>query len=84
MLRVNVAELKTRLGRYLQKVRAGETIAVTSHSHAIARIIPYEEGGRIAIIEPTRPVKELKEVKSAFQLDEVDGVKTLLEDRNRR
>jgi len=84
MLKVNVAELKTRLGRYLQKVRDGETIAVTSHSHAIARIIPYEEGRKITIIEPTRPIKELKEVKSAFRIDVVDGVKILLEDRSRR
>lgn len=84
MIKVNVAELKTRLGGYLQKVRDGETIAVTSHSHAIARIIPYEEGGKIAVIEPTRSIKELKKVKSDFQLDVVDGVKSLLEDRNKR
>lgn len=37
---VGVRELKARLSEYLEKVRAGEVISVTSRGRRIAQIVP--------------------------------------------
>ena len=84
MITVSTAELKTHLGRYLRMVRDGETIHVTSHRHSIARLTPFSPENRPEILEPTRPMEDLKTL-TAVQLGKpVDGVRALLEDRNRR
>lgn len=40
MIRVGVRQLKNSLSRYLERVRAGETVLVTSRGRPVARIIP--------------------------------------------
>lgn len=84
MITVSTAELKTHLGRYLRMVRDGETINVTSHRHSIARLIPFSPENRPEGIEPTRPMEDLKTLTAVQLRQPVDGVKVLLEDRNRR
>ena len=42
MTSVGVRELKTHLSRYLQEVRAGETIVVTDRGKPVARIVPAQ------------------------------------------
>ena len=37
---VNVATLKERLSYYLNLVKSGEEVIVTSHRHQVARILP--------------------------------------------
>ena len=83
-MKVNTAELKTHLGRYLQLVRKGETVEVTSHAHPVAKIIPY--GGRTepSLIKPTRPVQDLQTIKGIQTRKGADGVDALLEDRGTR
>jgi prevent-host-death family protein len=39
-IHVGIRELKSKLGEYLRRVKAGETITVTEHGKTIARIIP--------------------------------------------
>ena len=46
--RVGSRELKTRLGRYLHRVRMGETIIVTDHAEPVAELRPISGGGRVA------------------------------------
>ncbi|MBI3982025.1 MAG: type II toxin-antitoxin system prevent-host-death family antitoxin [Gemmatimonadetes bacterium] len=41
---VGARELKTRLGRYLNRVRRGETILVTDRSEPIAELRPVHDG----------------------------------------
>jgi prevent-host-death family protein len=84
MIIVSTAELKTHLGRYLRMVRDGETIHVTSHRHSIARLTPFSPKNRPEVIEPTRPMADLKALTAVPLREPVDGVKVLLEDRNRR
>jgi prevent-host-death family protein len=40
--RVGICELRSKLGEYLRRVKAGETITVTEHGKAISQIIPVE------------------------------------------
>jgi len=39
---VSAKELKNRLGRYLKKVKGGETLVVTERGKPIARIVPLD------------------------------------------
>lgn len=84
MITVSTAELKTRLGRYLKMVRKGETIDITSHRHPIARLAPCSPENHPEVIEPTRPLEDLKNLLAVPLRKPVDGVSLLLEDRRRR
>ena len=84
MITVSTAELKTRLGRYLRMVRNGETIDVTSHHHSIAHLVPSAPEKDLEVIEPTRPMRDLKALTAVSLRKKVDGVGVLLEDRSRR
>ena len=84
MITVSTAELKTRLGRYLRMVRNGETVDVTSHRHSIAHLVPSSPEKGLAVIEPTRPMRDLKALTAVPLQKKVDGVSVLLEDRSRR
>jgi len=39
-MEVSVRDLKSRLSEYLRRVAAGESIVVTSHRKAVARLLP--------------------------------------------
>ena len=80
---VNVAMLKENLSYYLNLVKSGEEVVVTSHRHQVARILPLTTPSA-EIIEPTRPVKDLRKIKGVKLRRTVSGVKSLLDDRRRR
>ena len=80
---VSVAILKEKLSYYLGLVKSGEEVLVTSHRHRVARILPVTATGA-QIVEPTRPVKDLRKLKGIKPRYSVSGVKSLLEDRWRR
>ncbi|MGH7782473.1 MAG: type II toxin-antitoxin system Phd/YefM family antitoxin [Candidatus Binatia bacterium] len=80
---VNVAVLREKLSYYLNLVKSGEEVIVTSHRHRVARIVSANAPSA-EIVEPTRPVKELRKVKGIKLRHSVSGVKSLLNDRRRR
>ena len=80
---VNVANLKEKLSYYLNLVKSGEEVVVTSHRHRIARILPATAPSA-EILEPTRPVKDLRKMKGVKLKRSLSGVKSLLDDRRRR
>jgi prevent-host-death family protein len=80
---VNVAILKEKLSYYLNLVKSGEEVVVTSHRHRVARILPATAPSA-EIIEPIRPVKELRKIKGVKLRRSASGVNSLLEDRRRR
>jgi antitoxin (DNA-binding transcriptional repressor) of toxin-antitoxin stability system len=80
---VNVAVLKEKLSYYLSLVKSGEEIVVTSHRHQVARIVP-PAAPSAEIVEPTRPVKDLKKIRGITPRRSSSGVKSLLDDRRRR
>ena len=80
---VNVAILKEKLSYYLSLVKSGEEVVVTSHRHRVARILPVTAPSA-EIVEPARPVKDLKKIRGIKPRRSLSGVKTLLDDRRRR
>ena len=84
IMKVSTAELKLHLGRYLQMVRNGETIRVTSHSHQVAKIIPATENQIPGLIEPSRALDELRAIEGVETKKPVDALKSLLDDRYTR
>ena len=80
---VNVAILKEKLSYYLNLVKSGEEVVVTSHRHQVARILPVTAPSA-EIIEPTRPVKDLRKIRGIKLRRTVSGVKSLVYDRRRR
>lgn len=80
---VSVAKLKSKLSHYLNSVRQGGEIIVTSHQHPIARIGPMDKApGDLQIIPAKKPASALKKIKG-LNLD-VDLLADLLADRQRR
>jgi antitoxin (DNA-binding transcriptional repressor) of toxin-antitoxin stability system len=80
---VNVAVLKEKLSYYLSLVKSGEEVVVTSHRHRVARILPVTAPSA-EIVEPTRPVKDLKKIRGITPRRSLSGVKALLDDRRHR
>lgn len=80
---VNVATLKEKLSHYLKLVQEGQEVVVTSHRQRVARILPaFAPDSRLK--GPSRPVKELRQLKGVKPRHPVSAVQTLLEDRKRR
>ena len=81
---VSVATLKRNLSRYLAAVKGGKEIIVTSHGHAIARIVPTKKTFEddLKIIPAKKPVSSLKKIKGVNV--DVDLLAELLADRRRR
>ncbi len=84
MKSVSVASLKGNLSAYLDQVKKGEEIVVTSHRHPIARVVPLEATalaglGIIPASQPVATLKKIRGVKLRF-----DPVVALLADRRRR
>ena len=67
MREVQASEAKTHLPRLLNEVEAGETIVITRHGVAIARIVPEQEGKRAEIAEAVAKLRTLR--KNLWQLD---------------
>jgi len=80
---VNVATLKEKLSHYLNLVKSGQEVVVTSHRHRVARIVPVTAPSA-EIVEPTRPVRDLRKIKGVKRRASASGVNSLLADRRRR
>ena len=81
---VSVATLKSKLSQYLNAVKKGKEIVVTSHQHPIARLTPVEDGLRpsLEVIPAKKPISSVKNLKGVKL--KVDLVADLLADRRRR
>ncbi len=81
----SVVDLKTHMGRYLARVKRGETIVVTSHRHPVARLMGVEvETAALSLIPPERPLSDLATLAPLRLPGAVDSVDALLADRQRR
>ena len=79
---VNVATLKEKLSYYLQLVRGGSEVVVTSHETKIARIVPIAAPS-VEIMKPKRPASDLRKLKGV-KPRAVSAVDLLMEDRRKR
>jgi prevent-host-death family protein len=83
MIRVRVADLKSKLSEHLRKVRAGRTVTVLDRTTPIARIVPYEEqGSSLTVRSPLPGAPSLKQMSLPPPLRlRRDIVALLLEER---
>ena len=79
---VNVATLKEKLSYYLQLVRGGKEVVVTSHDTKIARILPIGSPS-VEILQPKRPTSELRKIKGV-KPRAISAVDLLMQDRLKR
>jgi prevent-host-death family protein len=83
MKSVSVAKLKSNLSQYLNAVKKGGEVVVTSHRHSIARIVPVEKAATdLEIIPARKPVSSVRNLRGVKL--KVDLVADLLADRRRR
>ncbi len=47
MQQIGIRELRANLGSIVRRVRAGETVEVTEHGHAVARLVPLRHPSRL-------------------------------------
>jgi|tagenome__1003787_1003787.scaffolds.fasta_scaffold18905549_1 prevent-host-death family protein len=67
--KVGVRELRQNLSRYLDRVRAGESLTVTEHGRVVARLVPAGAGPYAGLAEgfgATVPERPLEDVVAAF------------------
>jgi prevent-host-death family protein len=82
MIIVNVATLKEKLSYYLQQVRGGQDVIVTSYDTRIARIVPITSSS-FEILEPKRPPSDLRKIKGVKPRG-ISAVDLLIQDRRKR
>ena len=80
---VGIVELKSKLGEYLRRVRAGDSLTVMDRAMPVARIVPYErEATPLRVRSPKPGAPRPGDFKPPAPLDvDLDVVDLLLEDR---
>jgi prevent-host-death family protein len=68
---VQASEAKTHLARLLDEVERGETIIITRHGQAIARIVPEARRRQQEIDQAIEDIKELRKHTGTVTLKEI-------------
>ena len=71
MREIQASDAKARLSQLLDEVERGETIVITRHGRAIARIIPEADRRRREIEEALADIRELRKHTGEVSLDEL-------------
>lgn len=71
MKRIQASDAKTHLPRLLGEVERGETIVITRHGRAIARIVPETDQRRQAVEEAFGELDALRKTMPAMTKDEI-------------
>jgi prevent-host-death family protein len=72
MRKIQASEAKAQLAALLDDVQRGETVVITRHGKAIARLVPEEDDRRRRVEETFAKLDELrKKVKGKVTLEEI-------------
>jgi len=71
MREIQASDAKARLSQLLDEVERGETIVITRHGRAIARIIPEADRRRHEIDEALADIRELRKHTGEVSLEEL-------------
>jgi prevent-host-death family protein len=71
MHEVQASEAKAHLSELLDEVERGETVVITRHGRAIARIVPEEERRRAEIRQAIAEIKEMRKHTGKMTLEEI-------------
>jgi prevent-host-death family protein len=70
MRKIEASDAKAQLPRLLDDVECGDTLIVTRHGRAIARIVPEAQQRRAEIGEAIEAIKALRKRTATATLDE--------------
>jgi len=68
---IQASDAKARLSQLLDEVERGETIVITRHGRAIARIIPEADSRRREIENALADIRELRKRTGEVSLEEL-------------
>lgn len=71
MREIQASEAKTHLSRLLDEVERGETLVITRHGRAIARLVPEQDERRARVAETFARLDALRETMPRLTLEEV-------------
>jgi prevent-host-death family protein len=71
MRKIQASDAKTHLPRILDQVERGETIVITRHGRAIARIVPEAHRRQEEIDKAIAAIKALRGATGRISLDEL-------------
>ena len=71
MREIQASEAKTHLPRLLDEVERGETLIITRHGRAIARIVPEVDGQQAKINEAVEAIRSLRLRTGRIEVDEL-------------
>jgi prevent-host-death family protein len=71
MREVQASEAKTHLPQLLDDVERGETIVITRHGRAVARLVPDEERRRAERAEAIAAIKALRKGNARITVEEL-------------
>jgi prevent-host-death family protein len=71
MREIQASEAKTHLPRLLDDVERGETLIITRHGRAIARIIPELDRQQEKVDEAMEAIRNLRKRTGRIKLDEL-------------
>ena len=71
MREIQTSDAKARLSQLLDEVERGETIVITRHGRAIARIIPEADRRRREIDNALADIRELRKHTGGVSLEEL-------------
>jgi prevent-host-death family protein len=71
MREIQASEAKTHLARLLDEIERGETLIITRHGRAIARIVPETDQQQASIDEAMDAIRNLRRRTGRIQVDEL-------------
>jgi prevent-host-death family protein len=71
MREIQASEAKTHLPRLLDEVERGETLIITRHGRAIARIVPEVDQRQAMIDEAMDAIRNLRRRTGRIKVDEL-------------
>jgi prevent-host-death family protein len=70
-MRVQASEAKTHLPELLDRVEQGQTIVITRHGRAIARLVPEVDSRQAEVNEALEAIKALRKRTKKISLKEI-------------
>ena len=71
MREIQASAAKARLAELLDQVERGETVTITRHGKAIARLVPEEEWRRAAARRAMDEIKEMRKHAGRATVEEI-------------
>ena len=86
MATVNIAKLKAELSKYIKLAQSGEEVVVTDHKEPVVKLVVIEHRSKpkLHVVKAIRLISDLKNLKRADPIPELDVVSLLREDRDSR